>query len=47
MTCRTFHATDAALATIPERTVAFLVIFNDALDWYTASCFESPSKRSH
>ena len=36
--CRTFHATDAALTTIPERTVAFLVIFNDALDWCTASC---------
>jgi hypothetical protein len=35
--CSTFHATDAALATIPDRTVAFLVIFNDALDWCTAS----------
>ena len=35
--CSTFHATDAALTTIPKCTVASMVIFNDALDWCTAS----------
>ena len=33
--CRTFHATDA---TLNYDTVAFLAIFNDTLDWCTASC---------